>query len=303
MMENDLGKMIRIFQGAGYVVTLFRLDGRIDLYPLIEKFGAGYDRIVCAGGDGTLNSTVTGLMRIPKDSRPPVGFVPCGTTNDTRISFDLPSNLLEAAKYSVTGEAYPTDIGRCGDMYFTYVACFGEISAVSCYTSQMAKQIFGRASYIAEGIKAILKLRSYKITVEYDDGQSVSGEYLLGMISNSKSIGGFSGITGSNVDFQDGFFEVTLVKKPENIAEFRTEIECMILEPGKDEEKPTDLVCRFKARRMTFEADCSLQWVVDGENAGMHEKIEIENKNKAVRIVAGNKAYEVPETAADSDQV
>ena len=296
MLDNNLGRIVKVFQNEGYLVTLFRLDGSTNLFSVLKKQGAKFDRIVCAGGDGTLNSTVTGLMQIPDEKRPPIGFIPCGTTNDTGISYDLPSDPLKAAKYAVTGSAYPTDVGRCGNMYFTYVACFGEISAVSCYTSQMAKQIFGRASYIAEGIKAILKLMSYNITVTYDGGKTVSGDYLLGMVSNSKCIGGFYGIPGRDVDFNDGFFEVTLVKKPSNLQEFSKEIDCMILEPAKYENKPNDLVCRFKAKEMVFEADSEIQWVVDGENAGKHKEITIINENKAVRIVAGEKARESEKT-------
>ena len=77
--DADLDLSIRMTRAPGHA-TQIALDE-----------AAGYDRIVCCGGDGTLHEVVCGLMQLPEDSRPPLGYIPTGTTNDFATNFGLPT--------------------------------------------------------------------------------------------------------------------------------------------------------------------------------------------------------------------
>lgn len=289
VINTHIAEIVNTLDDAGFLVTVYKTKAPGDGDAVVAAIGAEYDRVVVAGGDGTLNGIVNGIMQIPKENRPEVGFIPVGSTNDTRNSFNLPTSVSHAAKIAATGTPFATDIGLLNDKYFTYVASLGELSAVSCFTSQASKAVFGHAAYITEGIKALLNLQSHDVRVTYDGGV-VEGNYFLGMVTNAFSVGGFQGITGGNVDLQDGLFEVLLLKKPADLAEFNKEVEAVLL-AGKgtslEGEQADGLVFRFKSANLKFESDDDVQWVVDGENAGQHKIVEIKNISRAVNIISG----------------
>ncbi len=292
VVENHLSEIIKAFNKEGFTTTVYGTKAPGDDAAVAADIGADFERVVCAGGDGTLNGVISGIMQIPKEKRPPVGFIPTGSTNDTRLSYDLPAEISQAAKIAVSGKPFETDIGTCNDRYFTYVASLGELSAVSCFTSQVAKQLLGHAAYITEGIKALLKMQSHRIRVTYDGENVIEGDYFLGMVTNALSVGGFANITGRNVDLQDGLFEVLLLQKPANLLEFNKEVETVILAAGKPNAPAPDelaekLVFRFKASRLKFESEEDIQWVVDGEDAGRHKVTDIANNGRAVTIITG----------------
>ena len=293
---QKLNSILKAFEDADYIPTVYRMRYGGDASDAAEKWGAYFDLVVCAGGDGTLNGVVSGLMRIEKDRRPPVGFIPTGSANDTRASYAIPQSIAAAARLVVTGEPFETDIGDLSGRYFNYVASFGELSAVSCFTPQENKNVFGRGAYIAEGLRALVKMHSDEVAVRYD-GKELKGDFFLGMVTNATSVGGFDGIVGKNVDLQDGLFEVTLVKRPADLAEFSKEVQAVLIDPDKSKKVEKELVIRFTASEISFEADNELQWVVDGEDAGKHRKVTAVNLNRAVRIIAGARLTDKVKTA------
>ena len=80
------------------------------------------------------------------------------------------------------------------------------------------KNMLGHAAYILEGIKQIWDIPSFHMQVEYD-GNVLYDEFIYGMITNSKSVGGFKGIIPGDIGLNDGVFEVTLIKTPKNPIE------------------------------------------------------------------------------------
>lgn len=284
---HHLDEVVDIFEQEGFQVALYRtkgpLDGKREIMENIDVF----DRVVCAGGDGTLSETVSAMMELPEEKRRPIGFIPMGSTNDTGKSYHIPGEVREALKVAAAGVPFETDIGCMNDTYFTYVASFGKLSAVSAFTPQEAKKTFGYGAYIGEGIKALVEMESYVIKVEYEDeeGQvhTEENDYYLGMVTNTLSVGGFSGITGSTVDLQDGLFEVVLLKRPENILEFNKQVSSMFLSPNKDQSN--ELVSKFKAKRLRFTSESNVQWVIDGEDGGRHNDVDIRIHPRAVKIM------------------
>ena len=283
VIGTHLAEIIKTFESAGYIPTIYRTRFSGDATFIAETEGPKYDIIVVAGGDGTFNGVVSGLMNVEKDKRPPVGFIPVGSTNDTRSSYKLPLGIKRAASVAVNGVPFETDIGIMNDRYFTYVAAFGELSAVSAFTPQDLKNIFGHAAYISEGLKVLLNLRSYNIKVRCDDKKFIKGDFFLGMVTNATSVGGFSGITGSSVNLQDGLFELMLFNKPKNVLELTREIEAVLVPDSTG----GGLVTRIKAHNIIFECDEEIQWVVDGEDAGKHDIVAVNNINKAIRVMCG----------------
>ena len=81
-IRGTLMEVLEIFSAGGYEVTVHMTTGPRDLTRQIAARGAQYDLIVCTGGDGTLNEAVSGLMALPYEKRPKLGYIPGGTVND-----------------------------------------------------------------------------------------------------------------------------------------------------------------------------------------------------------------------------
>lgn len=285
VIPKHLDAVTDIFEKAGYAVGLYRTQNPGDGRREVMEKAPYFDRIVCSGGDGTLSEVVSGMMMFPPEQRIPIGFIPAGSTNDTGKSYGLPASIRDAAKVAVSGKSYATDIGHFNDTYFTYVGSLGRLSAVSCFTPQEVKKRWGYLAYLVEGIKVLLHLDAYDLKIIYEDEEGeekrIEDNFFLGMITNSVSVGGFSGITGSGVDLQDGLFEVVLCKRPHSLRDFRKLVNNIFIEKDKN----TDVVTKFKTPRIRIDSEDEVQWVIDGENAGKHTSVTIENDRQAIEII------------------
>ena len=203
-IRSNLLDIIDVFVKAGYEVTAYPTQSAGDAARAVRERRAGYDMVVCSGGDGTLDEVVAGMMQ--STERLPIGYVPAGSTNDFANSLKIPKNMKDAADVVVNGRDFACDVGGFNDTHFIYVAAFGLFTDVSYETKQDLKNVL-------EGVKRLSAIRSYPLRITYD-GKVIEDEFLYGMITNSYSVGGFKGITGKNVCLDDGLFEVTLVKKP-----------------------------------------------------------------------------------------
>lgn len=282
-ITHHLKDITDVLSETGRQVDVYETKAPLDAMNKVQTDAFDYQMVVCAGGDGTLSEVVSGMMQ--RKDRIPIGFIPVGSTNDTRPGFGLPKDMIEAARLCLTGTPFQTDVGRFNDEYFTYVASLGSLSAVSCFTSQDMKRILGHGAYLIEGIRQLIRMESYDMEVQFADTR-IRGEFFLGLITNAVSVGGFEGITGGNVDLADGRFEAALLKRPQNILEFGREIDKMLIHNKEDREVLDDVVIRFRTDRLTIRSDEPVQWVRDGENGGKHKTAEITVCNKAVTIMS-----------------
>ena len=280
-IKNKLLEIVDIMVKAGYEVTIYPTQARADALNLVQKRAKKYDLVVCSGGDGTLDEAVSGMMLSEK--KVPLGYIPAGSTNDFANSLKIPKDMVKAAKAAVSGKKFACDVGKFNDSFFIYVAAFGIFTAVSYKTSQEWKNILGHAAYILEGAKSLHEITSYHMRVEYD-GNEIEGDFLLGMITNSTSVGGFKNMTGKDVKLDDGLFEVTLIHKPKNIIELNTIIAS--LTNLKDE---TDLIDSFRADSVKFYSEEEIPWTLDGEFGGDHKEVQIKDHCKAVDIMINEK--------------
>ncbi|MFR9189793.1 MAG: diacylglycerol kinase family protein [Anaerotruncus massiliensis (ex Togo et al. 2019)] len=131
--------LIDLFVRGGWEVTVHTTQRRLEIADLLPRRAGQYGLIVCSGGDGTLNETITGLMRCLPEGRPPVGYIPAGTVNDFASSLGISKNMHEAAATILSGEPFLCDVGAFGDRYFSYIAAFGAFTDVSYQTPAVEK--------------------------------------------------------------------------------------------------------------------------------------------------------------------
>ena len=282
MLKPRLSDVLDIFVKAGYEVTVHPTQAYRDAYYQIKEYEVGkYDLIACSGGDGTIDEVATGMMKRREMGKDvvPVGYIPAGTTNDFAKSLHIPRKALAAADNAVKGVPFPCDIGKFNDSVFVYIAAFGIFTDVSYETDQAVKNVLGHMAYILEGAKRIFNIPSYKIKVEHD-GEVIEDEFIFGMVTNSRSVGGFSNMVGKNIVFDDGLFEVTLIKTPKNPIALQEIIAALLIE-----QVDTKHMYTFKTKKITFDSVEEIPWTLDGEFGGEQDYVEIENAQKAMEIM------------------
>lgn len=276
LIRNHLLDIVDIMVKAGLEITIYTTQKREDATRKVMAEGADYDRIVCSGGDGTLDEVITGMMNTGLEI--PIAYIPAGSTNDFANSLGLPKDIIKSARVAVGDELFRCDIGSFNSDTFVYVAAFGMFTEVSYKTSQQLKNIFGHLAYIMEGVKQLHDFSSYSMQVEHD-GEVFQDEFIYGMVTNSVSVGGFKGMTGSDVKLDDGVFEVTLIRKPRNPIELNEILACLT-----NMIDDSDLIYSFKTDEVRITSRGKVAWTLDGEFGGEHEEVTIRNLKQKVAI-------------------
>ena len=277
LLKPKLSDVLDIFVKGGYEVTVYPTQKYHDAVRKMGEYEEQYDLVACSGGDGTLDEVVTGMMK--REDKVPIGYIPAGTTNDFASSLHISKNMLEAADTVVYGVPFACDVGEFNEDYFVYIAAFGLFTDVSYETKQSMKNVLGHLAYILEGTKRIFNIPSYRIKVTHD-GETIEDEFIYGMVTNSRSVGGFKGITGKNVVFDDGKFEVTLFKTPRNPMELNEILGALALRKINPKR-----MYSFKTNEVHFETEEEIPWTLDGEFGGVHEEVVVKDCQKALEIM------------------
>lgn len=272
-----LANIVSLFGEYGYLSTVCVTAKRGDAVDFARDYGGEHDLVVTSGGDGTLNETITGLMR--GGHATPIGYIPAGSTNDFAASLGLSSDILRAARDIMEGQPQALDVGRFQDRYFSYTASFGAFTSTSYSTPQNVKNVLGHAAYVLEGIKDLPNIRPQNVCLEAD-GQIYDGDFLFGAVCNSTSLGGVLKLAPGMVDMNDGLFEALLIRNPGNAIELQSIISALT---SRKYDNP--MLTFVRASKLVFQADPAMPWTLDGEYAEGAESITVENMHGAIRLM------------------
>jgi len=276
MSKSTLGTIVSQLGKSGYAVTVY-VAGKYTTEELAYEFAQHHDMTVCVGGDGTLSSVVSGLLR--SGTTVPVGYIPSGTANDVAATLALSKDPSVAAQRIIDGSPIPLDIGSFGGRYFTYIAAFGAFTGIAYSTPQSAKRSLGHLAYVLSGFASMSTITAQRTIVELD-GNVIEGDFIFGGVTNSTSVAGLVKLDPTYVDLADGLFEVILVRQPLSLTEFLG-----ILTSIANRSYQGDNVQLLHARNVKFTFDDDVAWTIDGEDGGSHREIEITNNHEAIRII------------------
>ncbi len=274
---RHLSDVISLFNQEGFEVTIYMTGHSGHGTEIAETRCRDFDLVVCAGGDGTLNEVITGVLHA--EARVPIGYIPCGSTNDFATTLKLPLNVVQAAKLIAQGTPVVHDVGKFGQRYFSYVASFGAFTRASYATSQNVKNALGHLAYWLEGIQELAQIRPIHARFEYD-GKIVEDDFIFGAISNSTSVGGVLTLDPRQVDLQDGKFELLLVRSPKD----RTEL-LELLRALREQKYRCSVMTFDSFSRLTVSQNNPTPWSLDGERAEGQAKVSVENLHHAISII------------------
>lgn len=268
--------IVRLCEG-GYLVNVKETKAAGDATRYALELGSYYDTVVCYGGDGTLNETISGLMQLAE--KPLLGYLPAGSTNDFAATLHIPAVPYMAANIITQGAPMALDVGRHNDRYFSYVASFGAFTKASYSAPQEIKNALGHFAYILEGIKSLDSLRPYHCRVTADE-EVIEGDFVFGSVCNSTSLAGLVKLDPNRVRMDDGVFEVVLLRMPRTALDLTS-----LLVALKQMQYDNPGIFFRHASKVKVETEDHIPWSLDGEYAPSTPVVNIENCHGAIHLL------------------
>ncbi len=279
---KNMAEIIGRFSGAGYLTQVLMTTAKGDARDFAYEYGGEADTVVVSGGDGTLNEVIDGLLN--GGHKTPIGYIPAGSTNDFANSLGLPKSIIACVETIIHGTPQPIDIGCFNGRYFSYVASFGAFTSTTYSVPQNLKNILGHSAYVMAGVKELAHIRSIHARITLEKGTPAEevheGDYVLGGVCNSKSIGGIVSLQKLDVDMNDGLMEVLLIKMPKDLIEL-SDITASILNGTFR----SDQIEKYSAHDVTFEIEEDTHWTLDGEYEKGNSVCEISAIDSAISLI------------------
>ena len=277
-----MADIIDRFSGAGYLTQVLMTKAGGDSKNFAAEYGGEADVVVVSGGDGTLNGVIDGLIN--GGHKTPIGYIPAGSTNDFANSIGLPKSIMECVEVVINGKPQAVDIGSFNGRYFSYVASFGAFTSTTYTVPQNIKNIMGHSAYVMAGVKELAHIKPIHARVTLEKGtpdeQVHEGDYVLGGVCNSRSIGGIVNLQKLDVDMNDGLMEVILIRMPKDLIEL-SDITSSILGGSFKSHQ----IEKYSVHKVTFELDENVHWTLDGEYEKGSGVCEIDTLESAISLI------------------
>ncbi len=273
--NERLGRMIANLTASGEEVTVYQTGGKGAAQECILRHAKEpFDRVICCGGDGTLHEVINGVLKSGWDV--PLGYIPMGSTNDYAKNLGI---TTQTALHCIEeGAMSRIDVGCMNGEYFNYVAAFGLFTNVSIHTPQEMKNTLGYFAYLLEGVKQLTDIKSKEIRFCVD-GEWQESDVLIGMVTNTFSVGGIKNFKSKQVQLDDGVMEYLFIKRPKNLLDLQNVI-TLLLNQRIDERYMN--YGQFHELQMESEP---MEWTLDGEDGGFHEKVNLVIHPGAIKII------------------
>lgn len=169
------------------------------------------DLLIAAGGDGTLNDMVHGLMDLSKTARPTLGIVPLGTANDFATGCGIPRDPEKALALCMKGQGIPIDIGKANEHWFLNAATVGFGAEVTATTPPELKRLLGHAAYTVMGAILATNVHHYRGKLTLPD-REITGSGPVAIVGNGRQTGG--GIqVAPRARIDDGLLDLLVVRQ------------------------------------------------------------------------------------------
>ena len=190
-----------------------RIDVRVtrekeDARRFVSEAGK-VDLLIAAGGDGTLNEVLHGLMDLSRGARPVLGIVPLGTANDFAAGCGIPRDPEKALALCIEGQGVQIDVGKANDHWFINAASCGFGAEITATTAPELKRLLGPSAYTLMGAILAINIHQYHGTLRLPD-REITGSGSVAIVGNGRQTGG--GIqVAPRASIDDGLLDVLVV--------------------------------------------------------------------------------------------
>jgi len=267
--EQALPKVEARLSALGYTCNIYKTAYPTHAELLVQEImnKAKPSLLVIAGGDGTFNECLNGLMMF--DDKPDVAYIPSGTSNDLGTSLGISKDLDDALDVIEAYQKVNMDVGVSKHGYFSYVCATGSYIDISYETSSFLKRLLGFFAYIISGVKRFFRLKKMHMSITTMEGKTYKGTYTLMLAINSRRVASLNMINRPILD--DGKLDVILYKYTPLLNNVLFFIGFFIKPPKMPRMK------RFQSKGIVIEVDDAHHWNQDGEKKG--------SGNNAIHVV------------------
>ena len=207
---NDALKTAVARQRAiGHAIEVRVTSEKGDARRFVAETGEA-DLLIAAGGDGTLNEVVHGLMDLSTVARPVLGVVPMGTANDFATGCGIPHDPEQALALCIEGAEVAIDVGKANEHWFLNAASIGFGAEVTANTPPELKRVLGHAAYAVMGAILATNLHHYQGRLTLPD-REIAGSGPVAIVGNGRQAGGGVQVTPrARVD--DGLLDILAVR-------------------------------------------------------------------------------------------
>ena len=196
-------------RAIGHTIEVRVTSGKGDARRFVAGTGE-VDLLIAAGGDGTLNEVVHGLMDLSEVVRPILGVVPLGTANDFATGCGIPHDPKQALALCLEGKEAAVDVGKANEYWFLNAASIGFGAEITATTPPELKHLLGPAAYAVMGAILAMNVHHYRGTLTLPD-REITGSGLVAIVGNGRQAGGGFQVTPrARVD--DGLLDVLSVR-------------------------------------------------------------------------------------------
>ena len=285
----ELDEFITVFNAAGYDTRIFRSRAKGDMGAyLLAADLSNVAAVFVAGGDGSINEVVNGLMNCKH--KVPLGVIPAGTSNDFARSLGFPSEYEKCINLLANMQMEDVDVGCVNGRYFINVCGAGLFTNVSQTVNTDLKNLIGKMAYYLKGAGQLPSFRPFKLRVEAN-GEVYEDNFILFLVLNSGSAGGFK--LATDADLSDGLYDFVGIRQVS-----LPEMTLLFVRMLKGEHLKDKSVLHLQSNHFLISSeniqDGLRESDVDGES-GPLLPLEIEVKQKALRLIVNRQSVFIPE--------
>jgi diacylglycerol kinase (ATP) len=227
----------------------------------------GFEVIVAAGGDGTVNEVVNGLMHMKQEGAaiPPLGVLCVGRGNDFAGSLGIPEDIAGGVEALRADQRRVVDIGRVtGGKYPDgryFANCVGVgFDAITTIEVHKLPRWGGFVAFMAAVLKTVFLYNKAPLAKIEFDNQEITQRSLLISIMNGRRLGG-GFIMAPNSQFDDGLFDLCIAEQMSSLNVIK-----MIPHFTKGDQADQPTIKTGQAKRISITAqDGPLPAQTDGE--------------------------------------
>ncbi|MFQ5945051.1 MAG: diacylglycerol/lipid kinase family protein [Anaerolineae bacterium] len=276
----DLERALPVLSRAGWDVTLEETEGPGEALEMSRGAAArGYEAVVAAGGDGTLNEVLNGIV----GSDLLLGVLPLGVGNVWAREIGVPAamafapDLETAAEKLASGRVYRVDVGKANERYFLLWAGVGlDASVVEALDHRLKKRL-GPVAFLLAGARALESLSASPVKIMVD-GDETSRDVVLVEVSNAQTYASIARLA-SEACLDDGLLDVTVFRGRGRLDAVR-HIGTLLL--GRHRRHPQ--VEELRGREIVITSDRPLSLHLDGEPSGT-TPVDISVEPSALRAI------------------
>lgn len=246
-----------------------------------EALAAGFEVIIAAGGDGTLNEVLNGVA--PHVDRAQVGLIPLGTGNDFAKMLNLPDSIEDCIEVLRVGNVRPTDLARVTTdqvRYFINVSAGGFSGAVNEKLTPEIKQSWGPLAYLRSAAEALPELRAYCTEITLDDATTLALDLYNVVIANGRYVAGGT-LIAPEASINDGLLDIILVTQNPAVG-----LALIAAQIAVGKHLTNEGVVFRRAAKVSVKSEPGMWFNVDGELVS-NEPAVFEIMPRALQFLAG----------------